>query len=664
MAPTSAEAALPPAPAMVARDAHEALDASEARDAHEALAAHEALDALAALAARDASEARVARVAQRADALCLQQMLNMGRQSYLLLPHALALVYFAVQAGAPIWAAIWFTAWIAREALAHRLKRRLQRASVAPAATALDAVARGYFVAGLVSAGLLPVFFTRSTDQVLGIVMVLVTVHGAAALVAACGALRAWIGFSVPLHGAVIVGFVWRGGVAGWVSAGFVVLSFVLGVVVVRSQRQSTLALAGLIDDNETLSKALAHERDRAEAERDRAEAASQSKTRFFAAASHDLRQPLHALSINATTLDLVAQRSGDALLKELSQGINSALRQSRSLLDGLLDISRLDAHAVQTCLTPQDMGMVLETVREEYAALAARQGLTLEVSAGGGGGGGGRDAAAAPWALTDADQLLRILANLVDNAIKFTRQGGVVLSARRVESGRVLVRVSDTGPGIAAAERERVFEEFYQVGNPSRDRAQGLGLGLAIVKRTAALLEIPLQLISEPGRGATFELSLPAATSGVSPPQTQTPSALSAMAAPGAGKTLSVLLVDDEPDGLIAMCTYLRQIGWSALGVASGDEADLALAQGFFADVLVVDFRLRAETGVDVITRLRKQHGQQHGKHHGELPAVIVTGDTAAQRLREFAALRATVLHKPIDGEKLARALVDAVGR
>ena len=613
-------------------------------------------------------EARVARVAQRADALCLQQMLNMGRQSYLLLPHALALVYFAVQAGAPVWAAIWFTAWIAREALAHRLKRRLQRASVAPAATALDAVARGYFVAGLVSAGLLPVFFTRSTDQVLGIVMVLVTVHGAAALVAACGALRAWIGFSVPLHGAVIVGFVWRGGVAGWVSAGFVVLSFVLGIVVVRSQRQSTLALAGLIDDNETLSKALAHERDRAEAERDRAEAASQSKTRFFAAASHDLRQPLHALSINATTLDLVAQRSGDALLKELSLGINSALRQSRSLLDGLLDISRLDAHAVQTCLTPQDMGMVLETVREEYAALAARQGLTLEVSAGGGGGagggtgggGGGRDEGAAPWALTDADQLLRILGNLVDNAIKFTRQGGVVLSARLLESGRVLVRVSDTGPGIAAAERERVFEEFYQVGNPSRDRAQGLGLGLAIVKRTAALLQIPLQLISEPGRGATFELSLPAATSGASPPHPQTPSALSTMAAPGAGKTLSVLLVDDEPDGLIAMCTYLRQIGWSALGVASSDEADLALTQGFRADVLVVDFRLRAETGVDVITRLRKQHG----KHHGDLPAVIVTGDTAAQRLREFAALRATVLHKPIDGEKLARALVEALGR
>ena len=476
MAPTLVEAALPPAPETVARDAHEA---RAARDASEARDAHEALDAL---AARDASEARVARVAQRADALCLQQMLNMGRQSYLLLPHALALVYFAVQAGAPVWAAIWFTAWIAREALAHRLKRRLQRASVAPAATALDAVARGYVVAGLVSAGLLPVFFTRSTDQVLGIVMVLVTVHGAAALVAACGALRAWIGFSVPLHGAVIVGFVWRGGVAGWVSAGFVVLSFVLGVVVVRSQRQSTLALAGLIDDNETLSKALAHERDRAEAERDRAEAASQSKTRFFAAASHDLRQPLHALSINATTLDLVAQRSGDALLKELSVGINSALRQSRSLLDGLLDISRLDAHAVQTCLTPQDMGMVLETVREEYAALAARQGLTLEVSVGAGGGagrgGGGRDEGAAPWALTDADQLLRILGNLVDNAIKFTRQGGVVLSARLLDSGRVLVRVSDTGPGIAAAERERVFEEFYQVGNPSRDRAQGLGLG------------------------------------------------------------------------------------------------------------------------------------------------------------------------------------------
>ena len=477
-------------------------------------------------------------------------------------------------------------------------------------------------------------FFTQSNDLVLGTVMVLVAVHGAAALVAASGAMRAWLGFSIPLHGALIIGFVARGGVVGWVSAGFAAISFLLGVVVVKAQRQSMTALAGLIDDNEALSTALA-------LERDRADAASASKTRFFAAASHDLRQPLHALSINATTLGLVAQRSGDPLLKELSQGIGSALRQSRSLLDGLLDISRLDAHAVQTHSLPHDIGTVLEAVRDEYAALAAQRRLSLEVDV----------PAPPPWVLTDADQLLRILGNLVDNALKFTREGGVVLSARGVAGGRVCVCVSDTGPGIAPADRERVFEEFYQAGNASRNRSQGLGLGLAIVKRTAALLDIPIQLICEPGRGARFELSLAAEAPAVHPPSP--PSDLYA------GKALSVLLVDDEPEVLQSLCTYLRQIGWSVRGVANGAQAEQALAQGFAADVLVLDYRLRDETGADVIARLRG--GQRDGAN---LPVVIVTGDTGAQRLRELSGFAVTVLHKPVDGERLARALVDAVAR
>ena len=432
------------------------------------------------------------------------------------------------------------------------------------------------------------------------------------------------------------------------------------------------LNLVRVLDANETLSRDLANERDRVRAERDRAEAASASKTRFFAAASHDLRQPLHALSINATTLDLVARRSGDPLLKEVSQGISSALRQSTGLLDGLLDISRLDAHAIKLHLAPHDLGVVLEGVREEYAALAALHGLTLEVELGAEPGAEldaelvAEGATPALWVLTDVDQLVRILGNLVDNAIKFTREGGITLTARRDGSsgeklGRVLVRVSDTGPGIAVAERERVFEEFYQIGNPSRDRAQGLGLGLAIVKRTAALLEIPVRLLTEPGHGTSFELSLPAAGAPVAGhasatrhmPQVDLPGSAE-LADQELANPLSILLVDDEPEVRASMCTYLRQIGWVAQGVASGAEAEQALAGGFKADVLVVDFRLRDETGLDVITRLRARYPA--------LPAIIVTGDTAAQRLREFEGVAERVLHKPLDGESLARALAGIV--
>ena len=337
-----------------------------------------------------------------------------------------------------------------------------------------------------------------------------------------------------------------------------------------------------MLDENETLAEAITHERDRAQA-------ASESKTRFFAAASHDLRQPLHALSINATTLDLLARRSTDSVLKELSEGIGSALRQSRGLLDGLLDISRLDAQAVQTRIVANDVAAMLRAVRQEYAALAARRGLALEVAA----------ADDLPSVLTDSDQFMRILGNLVDNAIKFTLEGRVLLSAQLEGADRVLVRVTDTGPGIATDDRERVFEEFYQVGNPSRDRSKGLGLGLAIVRRTAALLDIELTLESEPGRGTTFDLRLPCATT---QPLGEAPAAGDIHSGPA----LSVLLVDDEPEVLAAMCTYLRQIGWSARGVANGEQAQRAVNDGFRADVLAVDYRLRDETGVQVIERLR----------------------------------------------------------
>ena len=580
-----------------------------------------------------AAAQRDARIAVQTDALCLKHMLNVGRQSYILMPSVFFIAYLAVLEGAVMWAAVWFVAWIGRMVYVFRLVGRLRANPDVPPGPALNEVAVANFIAGVVAGGLVPVFFARSNDMVLLIVTFLITTYAGTMMIAASGVLRAGLSYGIPTIGVLIVGWLWHGAALGYGLAGFLALTFSLSVVAIRAQRLALTEVVRVIDDNVTLSKALAHERDRAES-------ASQSKTRFFAAASHDLRQPLHALSINATTLDLVARRSGDGLLKELSQGIGSALNQSRGLLDGLLDISRLDAHAVQTRMAPHDMAALLEAVREEYAALATQRGLALEVDVGVG--------ADAPWALTDADQLLRILGNLVDNAIKFTREGGVVLSAQKAPAGRVLVRVSDTGPGIAVDERERVFEEFYQVGNPSRDRSQGLGLGLAIVKRTAALLDASLQLICEPDCGATFELSLPAAASGVPQP--------APAADVSSGTALSVLLVDDEPDVLTSLCRYLRQIGWVARGVASGDEAEQAVAQGFRADVLVVDFRLRDETGLDVIARLRRQRA--------DLPVVIVTGDTEASRLREFALLRASVLHKPVGGDRLARALVEAVVR
>ena len=591
--------------------------------------------AIGADAGAEREAARQARIAERTDALCLKHMLRMGRQSYILLPSVFFIAYLAVREGAAVWAGVWFVAWVARMVYVYRLVGRLRSQPDAPAGPALNAVVKGYVFAGVVAGGLMPVFFARSSDMVLLLVTFLVTTYGSTMMIASSGVLRAGLGYGVPTLGVLIAGWTWHGGVLGHGLAAFLSMSFALSIVAIRSQRQALTEVVRVIDDNERLSAALAHERDRAAS-------VSESKTRFFAAASHDLRQPLHALSINATTLDLMARRSHDELLKEVSHGIGSALRQSRGLLDGLLDISRLDANAVQTRMAAHPVRQLLLAVRDEFAALASQRGLWLRVDP--------ADAAddARLWVTTDADQLLRILGNLVDNSIKFTHDGGVVLSASRVEAA-VLVRVSDTGPGIAETEREHVFEEFYQVGNPSRDRAQGLGLGLAIVRRTAVLIGASLQLESQPGRGATFELSLPAAAAVPGPaPRAERPRAAAA--------PLSILLVDDEPELLQSLCTYFAQIGWVARGVASGSEAQQALDNGFRADALVLDYRLRDESGADVMTRLHARHGH--------LPVVIVTGDTAAPRLRELAALGVTVLHKPVDGERLADAVSAAVAR
>jgi signal transduction histidine kinase/CheY-like chemotaxis protein len=582
---------------------------------------------------------REARIRLRTDARCLDHMVLWGRRTALLLPTGLLLTWVAWQLGAEGWAVAWFVAWVGVQVHAHRTAGHLLARKGSDPQAGLAQMTRVFWAGGVLHALLLPLFFV-DTDGLTAKMMLTLLLGGVVGgvLMSTSGSIGAYIGGAVPPIAAVAVGWSWHGGIIGWglavMHAGFAAIGF----VAVRQQRRSWDELVRLLDDNERLAASLA-------IERDRAEAASQAKTRFFAAASHDLRQPLHALSINATTLELVANRGSDALLKELSQGIGSALHQSRSLLDGLLDISRLDAGAVKTQLAACDVGAKLRVVHDEFAALAAQRGLSLDIEVG----------EPSPWALTDADQLLRILANLVDNAIKFTRQGGVTLTASEGVSGCVLVGIRDTGPGIAPSERERVFEEFYQVGNPSRDRAQGLGLGLAIVRRTAALIGIELGLDTAPGGGASFELRLPRAAP---PASTELPPP--AVTSDATGRPLSVLVVDDEVVVLDSLCAYLRQLGWSARGVPSGAEAEHvladALAEGLSIDAVVVDFRLRDADGIEVIDALRRMRPG--------LAALIVTGDTAPHRLGKLEGSGIGVLHKPLDGASLAHALVEAVGR
>ncbi|MDR6538709.1 hybrid sensor histidine kinase/response regulator [Variovorax soli] len=580
-----------------------------------------------------AGTSREARIGRRILERRLQLILEYSRRLPLNYLGYILVAFIVWRQGVQLWPWLWLALTGAVMVYRWRLGLAVERVEPELQLQYLPRLLRGFDFNGVSTASIVPFAFYAPGDfapmAVAAVLMAGCTI-GAASV---AGSQRAFVGFCTLTFCFLAGGWAWRGSAVGFMFAAGIVLVYFMLLATVRDQGRMLHKLMSVLDDNALLSEVVRQERDRATA-------ASEAKTRFFAAASHDLRQPLHALSINATTLDILARRSPDPLLKEVSRGIGSALRQSSGLLDGLLDISRLDAHTIEARFAPHDIGAVLRASRDEYAALAAQQGLFLKVTA----------PETPLWGLTDADQLIRIVGNLVNNAIKFTTHGGVTLSAEAAGDGRVRVRVSDTGPGIPESERERVFEEFYQIGNPSRDRSQGLGLGLAIVRRTAELLKIEIGLDSATGSGTTFTLHIaPAAPMGESPPEVAT-----ALARSFDGTRLAVLLVDDEAEVLSAMCTYLHQLGWSVKGVATGAKAEQALAEGFEPDVMVVDYRLREETGLDVIERVRSRRPL--------LPAVIVTGETAPSRFRELSTVAARILHKPLDGNRLARTLQEVV--
>jgi signal transduction histidine kinase len=369
-------------------------------------------------------------------------------------------------------------------------------------------------------------------------------------------------------------------------------------------------------------------------------ELANLARSRFLAAASHDLRQPLHTLSLYSAALKLHA---ADGTTGEIASHINKALASLSALVDSLLDISKLDAGAVQP--EPQNVNLktVIERIEADYRPLANGKGLEFHV--------------VAPDLLVETDPVLleRLVRNLVDNAFKYTAAGSVTLSAElRARMAHITVR--DTGMGIPEAERERVFEEFYQIGNPERDRVQGLGLGLAIVQRIAQLLGLELTLESEPGRGSTFDVTLPPAAERRASPRA--PAARDA-AAPPALDGARILVIDDESDVRAGMRTLLEQLGCRVAVCSGYADAERLLAEDGLEDVHVIvsDFRLRAhENGIDTVRRLRERLG--------DVPALLVSGDTAPERLREAQSSGLPLLHKPVSADKLTEAILAVLHR
>jgi two-component system, sensor histidine kinase len=362
--------------------------------------------------------------------------------------------------------------------------------------------------------------------------------------------------------------------------------------------------------------------------QKDLAEQANVAKSRFLASASHDLRQPVHALSM---FIGALKEYAFNEPARRLLGHIESSIAALDELFTSLLDISRLDAGVISVNPISFPIQPMLERVCRDLALEAKAKGLTLKV------------VASSAWVESDPVLLERILRNLVSNGIRYTEKGRVLVGCRR--GARIRVQVWDTGPGIAPTLREKVFEEFFQIGNLGRDRSQGLGLGLAIVRRLTQLLDHPLRLETAEGRGTMFEVQLLPSV----PTQITLPIAVPVPSPPQG----TVLVIDDESAICEAMRSLLESWGYGVITAGSGSEILQRIATVTSAPGLIVsDYRLQnGEDGISLIRRLQSEFNE-------EIPALLITGDTAPDRLAEARASGLLLLHKPVTADRLKQVI------
>jgi signal transduction histidine kinase/CheY-like chemotaxis protein len=347
------------------------------------------------------------------------------------------------------------------------------------------------------------------------------------------------------------------------------------------------------------------------------------AKSRFLSAATHDLRQPLHALGLFVAEL---RARLDAPDRKQIIERIESALGAMNELFGALLDISKLDAGVVAPDPLDFPLEQLFKRIETTFAAAASERGLRF------------RMVSTKAWVRSDFILLERIVLNLVANAVRYTRKGGVVVGCRR--RGRQLrIDVCDSGIGIPEDEQRNVFGEFYRLADPERDRAGGIGLGLAVVDRLCRLLDHPVALRSRPGKGSCFSVSVPIVAVPSEAPKR--PPLLD-----GIGDTSGKLIVVIDDDALVleGMSRLLRTWGCQVVAAAS-DKSALARLADYDRppDLIISDYRLPdGVSGFHVIAQLRSAL-------HAAIPAFLITGDTAPERLREADASGFHLLHKPV---------------
>ncbi|NNM82763.1 MAG: hybrid sensor histidine kinase/response regulator [Burkholderiales bacterium] len=349
-----------------------------------------------------------------------------------------------------------------------------------------------------------------------------------------------------------------------------------------------------------------------------KAEQANLEKSKFLAAASHDLRQPIHALGL---FLGALSRTGLTETQKKLLENSCAASEATMKMLDTLLDFSRIEAGVVEPQWKTFRLQAILNKIENDLAPQADAKGIVYRT----------RETQLA--VRSDPALVELILRNLVSNAIRYTEQGGLLVGCRK-HGNQVVLEVWDTGIGIAKDQQEEVFREFHQLGNPERDRRKGLGLGLAIALGLARVLGHDLSLSSASGRGSVFRIALPKAILEMTPASPESPRihVLSAR----------VLVIDDD----VTVLEGMRQLlcGWGCeCDIAETIEDAIRLAGLNAPDMVISDYRLRGlRSGIQAIESLRHLLGEG-------LPALLITGDTAPERLREAQTSGLPLLHKPV---------------
>jgi|GEM_PF-965622 len=363
------------------------------------------------------------------------------------------------------------------------------------------------------------------------------------------------------------------------------------------------------------------------------AERANRAKSKFLASASHDLRQPVQSLVLLLSLIERQVEANPRAI--ETANMMKQALGGLNGLLTAILDVSRLDAGVVEPSIEQVDLAALLGRLAGEYTAKAADKGLELRIAPRGN---------APHWhALADPALLERALRNLVENALRYTSSGGVLIGLRR-RGPSVRIDVVDTGVGVPAEKQGEIFDEFIQLNNPGRDLSKGLGLGLAIVARLVALMHGEIEVNSHFGRGSRFSLSLPYAT-----PAEQSEAVESQHDDP-MGR---ILIVEDNVILRHGLENIAKQWGCETYSAGSGEEAvDVAAAHNWRIDAIVTDYRLGAGlNGVQAAKEIVRRSGRA-------VPTLVLTGDTASNRILEITDSGFELLHKPVSAEELRRKL------